>query len=64
MDKPMSIAINELKLKIINDINEAALPPYAIEFLFKDLYNQIAETAKLQLAKDYEEYQKSLSQKS
>lgn len=64
MDKPMSIAINELKLKIINDINEAALPPYAIELLFKDLYNQIAETSKLQLAKDYEEYQKSLSQKS
>lgn len=64
MDKPMSIAINELKLKIINDINEAALPPYVIELLFKDLYNQIAETAKLQLAKDYEEYQKSLSQKS
>lgn len=61
MDKPMSIAINELKLKIINDINEAALPPYAIELLFKDLYSQIAETAKLQLAKDYEEYQKSLS---
>lgn len=63
MEQPISITINELKLKIINDINEAALPPYIVELLFKDLYNQIAETAKLQLSKDYEEYQKSLSQK-
>ena len=41
-DKPLSLVINEFRANIENVINNSNLPPYIIEPILKDYYNQIA----------------------
>ena len=41
MNKPANLIVEETKANIVKIINESGLPPFLIEPIIKDLYNQI-----------------------
>lgn len=43
MEKPLSLIIQDLKEKIINEINESKLPHYVIMKVLEDIYKQVQE---------------------
>ena len=58
-EKTMSInlAVDELRNKLVKDINESGLPLSIVEMIMKDLYLQVAEVAAAQIKKEKEELQ-------
>jgi len=58
MEKPTSLAILELKEKIVKDINESKLPIYIIKPIMKEIYDKVIEQDIIQMQKDKEEYEK------
>lgn len=46
MDKPISMIIQESKDMIVETINKCNLHPSILELIVKDIYMDIAETAK------------------
>ena len=60
MDKTISIAIAETKIKLEEIISESNLPPAILFYMIKDLYIQIGNIADNQLKKETEEYNKQL----
>ena len=62
MNKPANLIVEETKANIVKIINESGLPPYLIEPIIKDLYNQINILKKKELAKSKQEYEDSLKQ--
>ena len=46
MGKPISIIIREAKETILEAINKCNLHPSILEFIIKDIYMNVAETAK------------------
>lgn len=59
MEKPIEIKIEELKNKLIQEINSSKLPPFVVEPIIKEIYNQIEEIRKQELAKAQKEYNES-----
>ncbi len=57
-DKPLSLVINEFRANIENIINNSNLPPYIIEPILKDYYNQIAVLSNNVCISEMEEYSK------
>lgn len=57
-DKPLSLVINEFRANIENIINNSNLPPYIIEPILKDYYNQIAVLSNNVCINEMEEYSK------
>lgn len=62
MNKPANLIVEETKANIVKIINESGLPPFLIEPIIKDLYNQINILKKKELAKSKQEYEDSLKQ--
>lgn len=58
MEKPTSLAILDLKEKIVKDINESKLPIYIIKPIMKEIYDKVIEQDIIQMQKDKEEYEK------
>lgn len=58
-EKTMSInlAVDELRNKLVKNINESGLPLSIVEMIMKDLYLQVAEVAAAQIKKEKEELQ-------
>ncbi len=61
--KPLSVARAEFINALSNLINNAALPPFAIESILKDMYNDVRIISHKQLEADTKKYQEQLAQK-
>ena len=61
-DKPLSLVINEFRVNIENVINNSNLPPYIIEPILKDYYNQIALLSNNIYINEKEEYSKKIGE--
>lgn len=58
--KPMSVARNEFINNLTDLVNSSMLPPFVIEEVLKDTYNQISLISKRQLENDTKSYQEAL----
>lgn len=56
--KPITLAIEEIKNKLAQDINESGLPMAVIEMILKDLYQQSQQLAKQELELDKKQLEK------
>lgn len=62
MEKPITLQIEELKKNIADTINAAKLPPFLLEHIMKDLYNETCVLSRSQLAQDRKAYEQSLNE--
>ena len=62
MTKPANLIIEETKENLVKVINESGLPPFLLEPILKDLYNQISILKQQELEKSKQEYENSLKQ--
>ena len=61
INKPMTIAKEEFANSLVNLINGAGLPYFVMEYIFKDLLNQLHNAANRQLQEDTSEYRKYMA---
>ena len=59
-EKPLSLIIKECRENIENAINGSNLPPYLLEPVLKDYYNQVSILAHNMTAEEENEYLSSL----
>jgi len=64
MNKPITMQIKEFKEKIVQDINMSNLPPFVLESMFRDLYNEIHILAIKQEKKEQLEYEQFLEEQN
>lgn len=60
-EKPLSVIIDEFKGNLQDVINTSSLPPYLVEPILKDIYNQVfilSQQIKTQELNEYNEKQK------
>ena len=62
MTKPANLIIEETKENLVKVINESGLPPFLLEPVLKDLYNQISILKQQELERSKQEYENSLNQ--
>ena len=62
MNKPANLIVEETKENIVKIINESGLPPFLVEPIIKDLYNQVSILKQQELEKNRQEYENSLKQ--
>ena len=62
MNKPANLIVEETKENIVKIINGSGLPPFLMEPILKDLYNQISILKQQKKEKSRQEYQDSLKQ--
>lgn len=60
-EKPLTITYEELKQKIVKDINESNLPPLIIRPILENMLNQIISAEKQQYELDKKQYEESNS---
>lgn len=61
MEKPITMRIDELKNTLIGVINSSELPPFLLEPIIKNLYEEVRVVALQQKQAEKEEYEKSLN---
>lgn len=54
MQVPISVAMNETRKHIIEEINKSGLPPCVLELMIKSIYEEVADLAKRELENDLE----------
>lgn len=62
VQKPMSVAIADLKDNLINVVNNSMLPPYIVEPLLKEVYMEVKSLSKAQYEKDKLDYERKLAE--
>lgn len=60
MNKPADLIVEETKEELTKIINKSGLPPFLLEPLIKDIYNQISFLKQKELEKSKKDYQESL----
>jgi hypothetical protein len=60
MGKPVSLIVKEAEDKIYDTINSLELHPTILEFIMKDVYNNVRANANQQYNLELESYQQSL----
>ena len=60
MNKPADLIVEETREKLTNTINESGLPPFLLEPILKDIYNQVFFLKKKELEKSKKEYEANL----
>lgn len=60
MTKPANLIIEETKENLVKVINESGLPPFLVEPIIKDLYNQVSILKQQELEKSKREWEESL----
>lgn len=60
IQKPLSVARNDLMSDMVDAINNSHLPIMIVEYVVKDLYMDIRAMAQKQYDKEQEEYNASL----
>lgn len=53
----INLAVDELRNKLVKNINESGLPLSIVEMMMKDIYLQVAEATAAQIKKEKEELQ-------
>lgn len=61
--KPLSVATNDLMQELIKTANSSGLPLVVIEYVVRDFYEEVKNTAVMQHEKDKEEYENAISQR-
>ena len=56
MDKPISIIVEESKQKIVNTINELHLSPTILEYIVKDVYEEVKKAHIIEYQDDMKNY--------
>lgn len=62
MNKPANLIVEETKENIVKTINESGLPPFLVEPIIKDLYNQVSILKQQELEQSKKQYEDSLKQ--
>lgn len=62
MNKPANLIVEETKENIVKLINESGLPPFLVEPILKDLYNQISILKQQELEQSKKQYEDSIKQ--
>ena len=57
MDKPITLQIEQFKQELIRLVNESGIPIFLLDYILKDLSNEIHILSKDQLKKDETAYQ-------
>lgn len=60
MNKPADLIVEETKEKLTKIINESGLPPFLIEPILKELYNQVSFLKQKELEKSKKDYEENL----
>lgn len=55
-EKPLSVAITEVKKEIASIINDSDLPIYISEMIMKDIYNDIVQISNQVKETEYDQY--------
>lgn len=61
VQKPMSVAKEELMDDIVSVINEAPLPFFVIEYVIRDVYDEVKKLSQKQYEHDKEKYESALA---
>ena len=56
-EKPVSVVINEFKMNLAKCVSDASLPPYIIEPILKDMYEEVRTLSYQQYLQDQKEYE-------
>lgn len=62
MNKPADLIVEETKEELTKIINKSGLPPFLLEPLIKDIYNQISFLKQKELEKSKKDYEESLKE--
>lgn len=62
MNKPANLIVEETRENLSKVINESGLPPFLIEPIIRDIYNQISFLKQKELEKSKKDYQESLKE--
>ena len=57
MDKPITLQIEQFKQELIRLVNESGIPVFLLDYILKDLSNEIHMLSKDKLKKDETAYQ-------
>lgn len=60
MDKPITVATEDLKKELIASINDCKLPAFIIGYVLKDILTEIERVNQEQMAYDRKTYEDSL----
>lgn len=60
MTKPANLIVEETKENLTKVINESGLPPFLLELIIRDIYNQISFLKQKELEKSKKDYEESL----
>ena len=64
MNKPANILVEDTKEELIKVINESGLPPFLVEPIIKDIYNQVVFLKQQEFEKSKKEYEESSKKSS
>lgn len=59
--KPLSVAKVEFVSDIIKLINQSRLPPFVLEYIFKDVYSEVKVAAQRQYEQEQAHYEQLMS---
>lgn len=62
MNKPADLIVEETRENLSKVINESGLPPFLIEPIIRDIYNQISFLKQKELEKSKKDYEESLKE--
>jgi len=57
MEKPITLQIEQFKQDLVHLVNESGIPVFLLDYILKDLSNEIHMLSKDQLKKDETAYQ-------
>ena len=60
MNKPANLIVEETRENITKVINESGLPPFLVEPILKDIYNQVTVLKQKELEESRKSYEESL----
>lgn len=60
INKPISVARDELIEKLVNAANESGLPIYMVEYVARDFLNEVSRAAAQQAEREKQQYQAEL----
>lgn len=60
MNKPANLLVEDTKEELVKVINESGLPPFLVEPILKDIYNQVTVLKQKELEESKKSYEESL----
>lgn len=60
MDKPITVATEDLKKAIVDAINDCKLPAFIVGYVLKDILTEVEKLNQEQMAYDRKAYEESL----